>query len=122
MNGVSCVYSASRTRSRPSANTNRLWLGIFTTLCTTARRADGVQVGGLRRVHARLALRHHNDGLVLAQRIDQLHRTLPPDRQGQHGVGKQHRVAHRQNRQRVVALLLAFPMVWSWLQAVAFVP
>ena len=32
MNGVSCVNSPNFTRSRPSANTNRLWLGIFTTL------------------------------------------------------------------------------------------
>src|SRR5579863_5868804 len=36
INGVSWVNSPRRTRSRPSANTNRLWLGIFTTLCTTA--------------------------------------------------------------------------------------
>src|SRR5579864_61614 len=36
MNGVSCVNSASFTLSRPSANTNRLWFGIFTTLWTTA--------------------------------------------------------------------------------------
>ena len=37
MNGVSCVNSVTFTRSRPSAKTNRLWFGIFTTLCTTAR-------------------------------------------------------------------------------------
>ena len=37
MKGVSCVNSASRTRSRPSAKTNRLWFGILTTLWTTAR-------------------------------------------------------------------------------------
>ena len=36
MNGASCVYSFKCTRSRPSAKTNRLWLGILTTLCTTA--------------------------------------------------------------------------------------
>ncbi len=37
MNGVSCVYSVTFTRSRPSAKTNRLWFGMRTTLCTTAR-------------------------------------------------------------------------------------
>ncbi len=36
MNGESCAKSASRTRSSPSAKTNRLWFGILTTLCTTA--------------------------------------------------------------------------------------
>ncbi len=30
--GANCVNSDKRTRSRPSANTNRLWLGILTTL------------------------------------------------------------------------------------------
>ncbi len=38
----SCVNSFRRTRSRPSANTNRLWFGIFTTLCTTANMLDPV--------------------------------------------------------------------------------
>ncbi len=37
MNGVVCANSPSRTRSLPSVNTNRLWFGIFTTLCTVAR-------------------------------------------------------------------------------------
>ncbi len=36
INGVNWVNSVNFTRSKPSANTNRLWLGIFTTLCTTA--------------------------------------------------------------------------------------
>ena len=36
MNGDNCVNSPRRTRSRPSANTKRLWLGILTTLWTTA--------------------------------------------------------------------------------------
>src|SRR5207244_582871 len=34
--GVNWVNSVSRTRSRPSAKTKRLWLGILTTLWTTA--------------------------------------------------------------------------------------
>ncbi len=37
INGVIWANSPSRTRSLPSVNTNRLWLGIFTTLCTVAR-------------------------------------------------------------------------------------
>ena len=37
MNGAICENSPSRTRSLPSVNTNKLWFGIFTTLCTVAR-------------------------------------------------------------------------------------
>ncbi len=36
MNGANWVNSPRRTRSSPSANTKRLWLGILTTLWTTA--------------------------------------------------------------------------------------
>ena len=62
--------------------------------------SNGVQIGWLRRVHARLALRHDDDGFVFAQRVNQLHRTVPPDSQRQHRVGEEHRVAHWQNGQR----------------------
>ena len=61
--------------------------------------ADGVQVAGLRGVHARVALRDHHDGLLLSQRLNELDGAFPADGQGQHGVGKQHRVANRQNGQ-----------------------
>ena len=64
------------------------------------QRSDGVQIGRLRRVHPRLALCHHYDGLVVAQRVDQLDRTFSSHRQRQHRVREQDRVAHRQNRQR----------------------
>ncbi len=37
MNGSNCENSPSLTRSVPSVKTNRLWLGILTTLCTVAR-------------------------------------------------------------------------------------
>ncbi len=36
------------------------------------QRPYRIQVGGLRRIDARLALRHHHDGLVVAERVDQL--------------------------------------------------
>ncbi len=62
--------------------------------------ADGEQVGGLGSVDARLALRHHNDGLVLTQRINQLNRAFAADGQRQHRVREQNGVAHGQNRQR----------------------
>jgi len=41
------------------------------------RGTDGVEIGGLRAVDAGLALRHHDDGLIFSQRIDQLDGTLP---------------------------------------------
>ena len=50
--------------------------------------SDGVQIGWLRRVHARLALRYDDDGLVFAQRVNELNRTVPPDSQGKYSVGK----------------------------------
>ena len=62
--------------------------------------ADGIQVGRLRGVHTRLALGHHDNRLVVAQGINQLHRALAAYRQGQHGMREQHGVAHRQKRQR----------------------
>ena len=66
MNPANLVNSPRLTRSRPSGNTKRLWLGISTTLWTTA---DGgrrpVQITGLGVIDAGFALRHHNDGLVL---------------------------------------------------------
>ena len=99
MNGVSCVYSVTFTRSRPSAKTNRLWLGMRTTLCTTASVPTAEQVGRLRSVDARLALRDHDDGLVFTQGIDQLHRTLAADGQRQDRMRKQHGVANGQQRQ-----------------------
>ena len=101
MKGASCAKSASRTRSRPSANTNRLWLGILTTLCTTASVPMAYRSVGCGK-STRLALRHHHDGLVFAQRVNQLHGTFPPHGQRQHRMGKQHRVPHRQNRQRAL--------------------
>ena len=97
MNGVSCVYSVTFTRSRPSAKTNRLWFGMRTTLCTTARLPTANRSVGCGIVHPRLALRHHHDGLVVAQRIDQLHRAFAPDGQGQHRMRKQNRIANRQH-------------------------
>src|SRR5581483_11297512 len=41
--------------------------------------------------------RHYQNGFVLAQRVDQLHRALAPHRQRQHRVRKQYGIAHRQN-------------------------
>ncbi len=61
---------------------------------------DGEQVRRLRRIDPRLALGHHHNGLVFAQGIDQLDRALPAYGKRQHGVRKQHRVAHGQQRQR----------------------
>ena len=57
------------------------------------------QVGRLRRIHARLALRYHNDGLVFTQGVDQLHRTFPPHGQRQYRMREQNGVAYGQNGQ-----------------------
>ena len=62
------------------------------------RSAHQIQIAGLRVVDARLALRHHHNGLVFSERVDQLHRTLPAHRQRQHGVGEQNRVPDRKYR------------------------
>ena len=64
------------------------------------QRSDGVEVGGLGRVHTGLALGYYYYGLVFTERVDQLDRTFPAYGQGQHRVGEQDRVAHGKNRQR----------------------
>ena len=96
MNGSDWTNRTSRTRLTPSVNTNRLWLGMRTTLCTVASVPTCVQVGRLGRVQARIKLRRDNDRPLLAQRFDQLDRAFPAYRQRQHRVGKQNRVPHRQ--------------------------
>ncbi len=61
--------------------------------------SDRIQVAGLWGIHASFALRHHNDGLVLAQGVNELNRTLPTHGQGQHGMGEKYRIPHRQDGQ-----------------------
>ena len=63
-------------------------------------RANVVQVRSLRRVLPGVPLRHHQNRLLLAQRLDQQDRALPPHRQRQHRMGKQHCVPHRKHRNR----------------------
>ena len=59
---------------------------------------DGIQVGWLRRVNARFALRDHHDGLVFPKRINELNRTLTAHGQGKDGVRKKYGVSNRQYR------------------------
>ena len=59
--------------------------------------SDGMQIGGLGRVQARVELRRDHDGPFLAQRFDQLNGAFPAHGQRQHGVGKQDCIANRQN-------------------------
>ncbi len=68
--------------------------------------SDGVEIAGLRGIDASFALRHHDNGLVLAQGVNQLNRAFPAYGQGQHGMGEQHRIPHRQDRQYPSLLLL----------------
>ena len=66
MNGVSCAYSVTFTRSSPSAKTNRLWFGMLHDFVHNCQAADSIQVGRLRRVDARFTLRHHHNRLVFS--------------------------------------------------------
>jgi hypothetical protein len=56
------------------------------------------------RIDAGFALRHNNDGFVFSQRVNQLDRTFPAHGQGQHRMGEQNRIAHRQDRKRLLFL------------------
>ena len=64
-----------------------------------------VQIGALGRILARVLLRNHEDRLVLAQRLDQLNRTLATHGHRLHLFRKQHLIPHRQNRIGVPAAL-----------------
>ena len=68
--------------------------------------SDGIEIGGLRRIDAGLALRYDDDGFVVAERIDQLDRTFTADRQGKHGVRKQDGIADRENGEGATAHLV----------------
>ena len=67
--------------------------------------ADLMQIAALGGVLARVALGHHQDGLLFTQRLDQLDRALPPYRQRQNRMREKNRIPHRENR---IRLSLAF--------------
>ena len=62
--------------------------------------SNGVQVGSLGRVLARIPLGHHKDGLFFAERLDELNGAFASHRQRQHSMRKKHGVAHGQDRNR----------------------
>ena len=62
-------------------------------------RADAEQIGRLRRVNARLPLRHHNDGLIFSKGINELNRGFAPYGQRQDSMREQDGITYRQNRQ-----------------------
>ncbi len=72
-------------------------VGHFYDFVYRRQGADGIQVAGLRTVHAFVALGDDDNGLQLSQRLNELDRALPADGKGQYGVGKQHRATHRQD-------------------------
>ena len=74
-------------------------VGHFDDFVHRRQGADGIQVAGLRTVHAFVALRDDHDGLLLSQGLNELNRALPADGQRQHGMGKQDRAANGQNGQ-----------------------
>jgi len=75
--------------------------------------ADGEQISRLGRVDPRFSLGHHDNGLVITQRIDQLDRALTTHRQRQHCMGEKDGIAHRQQRQStgLVAVIPEFRVV-----------
>ncbi len=74
-------------------------VGHFDDFVHRRQGADGIQVAGLRAVHAFVALRDDHNGLLLSQGLNELDGALPADGQRQHGMGKQHRATNRQNGQ-----------------------
>ncbi len=62
--------------------------------------ADGVQVGAGGRVLAGVALGDDQDGLAFAKGLNELDGALAADGQGQNGVGKEDRIAHREDGKR----------------------
>ena len=82
-------------------------VGHFHDFVHDRRGADGVKIAGLRRIDARFALRHHDDGLVFAEGIDQLDRAFPAHGQRQNGMREQNGVPYREHRER--PLLRLFP-------------
>ena len=63
-------------------------------------RAHGVQIRRLGRILTRIALRHHKNRLLLAQRLNQLDRAIAPHRQRQHRMRKEDGIPYRQHRNR----------------------
>ena len=72
-------------------------------------RAYGVKIAGLRAIDAGFALRDHYDGLVFAERIDQLDGTFAAYGKGQDGVREQNGIAHRKHGQS--PYVVCFPML-----------
>ena len=62
--------------------------------------ADGVEVGAGGRVLAGIALGDDQDGLAFAKGLDELDGALAADGQGQNGVRKEDRIAHREDGKR----------------------
>ena len=111
MNGVSCVNSASLHPLQALGKNEQALVGHLDDFVHHRQGADGVKIGGLGGIDAGFPLRHHHNGLVFAQRIDQLNRALPAHGQGQHGVREKHRIPHRQDGQNPAALLSSFGFV-----------
>ena len=99
MNGASWVYSSSAHALQPLGKDKQALVGHLDDFVHHRQRADHVQIGRLRRIHPRLALRHHDNRLVFAQRIDQLNRTFAAYRKWQHSMREQNRIPYRQHRQ-----------------------
>ena len=74
-------------------------VGHFDDFVHRRQGAYGIQVAGLRTVHAFVALRDHHNGLLLSQGLNELNGALPADGQRQNGMGKQNRAANGQNGQ-----------------------
>ena len=88
-------------------------VGHFDDFVHRRQGAYGIQVAGLRTVHAFVALRDDHNGLQLSQGLNELNGALPADGQGQHGMGKQNRAANRQNGQHPALRATLLPPSWD---------
>ena len=104
MNGVSWVNSVQLYALQALGEDKQALVGHVHNFVHHGQRADGVQIGGLRRIHPRLALGDDHDGFVLAQRLNQLDRAFPAYGQGQNSVREEHRIAHGQDGKGPVPL------------------
>ena len=82
------VNSRVRMRAMPSQNSSRFSLRHADGLVHHAHGADLVEVLRAGRIHARIELRDHRHGAVLAQRLHQRHRTGRPTVMGSMAPGK----------------------------------
>ncbi len=113
MNGSICENIAELHALRAFGKDEEALVRHLDDLMDGRQGAVGVQIAGLRRVHARIALGDDDDGLLVAERLDQLDGTFAAHSQRQHGMGKQNGIANGKHRQRLASAVFVAPFWWS---------